>query len=108
MPTAPTTGSSISGWSIVANVLPLALLTVAFVWLGRRAGTSAAATSAKVVLRDQTLNQMLAETDGFDPATGIVVIAATNRPEARTAADDNGHRGQTLRAVDRARERTPQ
>jgi cell division protease FtsH len=31
--------------------------------------------------RDQTLNQMLAEMDGFDPATGVVVMAATNRPE---------------------------
>jgi cell division protease FtsH len=31
--------------------------------------------------RDQTLNQMLAEMDGFDPATGVVVIAATNRAE---------------------------
>jgi cell division protease FtsH len=31
--------------------------------------------------REQTLNQMLAEMDGFDPSTGIVVLAATNRPE---------------------------
>ena len=31
--------------------------------------------------REQTLNQLLAEMDGFDPATGIVVLAATNRPE---------------------------
>ena len=31
--------------------------------------------------RDQTLNQMLAEMDGFDVATGVVVMAATNRPE---------------------------
>ncbi len=31
--------------------------------------------------REQTLNQLLAEMDGFDPAAGIVVLAATNRPE---------------------------
>ncbi len=31
--------------------------------------------------REQTLNQLLAEMDGFDKSTGIVVIAATNRPE---------------------------
>ena len=32
--------------------------------------------------REQTLNQMLAEMDGFDPATSVVVLAATNRPES--------------------------
>ena len=32
--------------------------------------------------REQTLNQLLAEMDGFDPATGVVVMAATNRPES--------------------------
>jgi cell division protease FtsH len=31
--------------------------------------------------REQTLNQLLAEMDGFDPAEGIVVLAATNRPD---------------------------
>ncbi|MDC0741512.1 ATP-dependent zinc metalloprotease FtsH [Polyangium mundeleinium] len=31
--------------------------------------------------REQTLNQLLTEMDGFDGATGLVVIAATNRPE---------------------------
>jgi len=36
--------------------------------------------------REQTLNQLLAEMDGFDPATGVVVIAATNRPETLDAA----------------------
>jgi cell division protease FtsH len=32
--------------------------------------------------RQQTLNQLLAEMDGFDPAEGLVVLAATNRPDA--------------------------
>ena len=31
--------------------------------------------------QEQTLNQLLSEMDGFDPTTGIVVVAATNRPE---------------------------
>jgi cell division protease FtsH len=31
--------------------------------------------------KEQTLNQLLAELDGFDPKTGIVLLAATNRPE---------------------------
>jgi cell division protease FtsH len=31
--------------------------------------------------REQTLNQLLAEMDGFDPSTGVVILAATNRPE---------------------------
>src|SRR6516225_9818105 len=31
--------------------------------------------------KDQTLNQLLAELDGFDPASGLVLLAATNRPE---------------------------
>ncbi len=31
--------------------------------------------------KEQTLNQLLAEMDGFDPAKGIVLLGATNRPE---------------------------
>jgi cell division protease FtsH len=44
---------------------------------GRRGGGAFASNDE----REQTLNQLLAEMDGFDPATGVVVMAATNRPE---------------------------
>jgi cell division protease FtsH len=44
----------------------------------RRSGGTAALSNDE---REQTLNQLLAEMDGFDPATGVVVMAATNRPE---------------------------
>jgi cell division protease FtsH len=44
----------------------------------RRSGTGAPVSNDE---REQTLNQLLAEMDGFDPAEGIVVLAATNRPE---------------------------
>jgi cell division protease FtsH len=44
----------------------------------RRAGQGAVVSNDE---REQTLNQLLAEMDGFDPTMGIVVLAATNRPE---------------------------
>jgi cell division protease FtsH len=44
----------------------------------RRAGQGAVVANDE---REQTLNQLLAEMDGFDPVMGIVVLAATNRPE---------------------------
>jgi len=31
--------------------------------------------------KEQTLNQLLAELDGFDPSLGVILLAATNRPE---------------------------
>jgi cell division protease FtsH len=44
----------------------------------RRAGSGAVVANDE---REQTLNQLLAEMDGFDPTMGIVVLGATNRPE---------------------------
>ncbi|HWC35079.1 MAG TPA: ATP-dependent zinc metalloprotease FtsH [Mycobacteriales bacterium] len=44
----------------------------------RRAGSGAVVSNDE---REQTLNQLLAEMDGFDPSDGVVVLAATNRPE---------------------------
>jgi cell division protease FtsH len=44
----------------------------------RRAGSGAFVSNDE---REQTLNQLLSEMDGFDPSAGIVVLGATNRPE---------------------------
>ena len=43
-----------------------------------RGGLGAMATHDE---REQTLNQLLVEMDGFDPGAGVVIMAATNRPE---------------------------
>ncbi|MBL7498530.1 ATP-dependent zinc metalloprotease FtsH [Frankia nepalensis] len=45
---------------------------------GRRGGGAFGGANDE---REQTLNQLLAEMDGFDSASGVVVLAATNRPE---------------------------
>ncbi len=44
----------------------------------RRAGSGVVVSNDE---REQTLNQLLAEMDGFEPSSGVVVLAATNRPE---------------------------
>jgi cell division protease FtsH len=46
--------------------------------VGHRGGVGFASNDEK----EQTLNQLLSEMDGFDARSGVVVIAATNRPEA--------------------------
>jgi len=53
--------------------------------IGRRRGGSGFASGGSEE-REQTLNQILTEMDGFDSNTGIVVLAATNRPDVLDAA----------------------
>ncbi|MBW2735529.1 MAG: ATP-dependent zinc metalloprotease FtsH [Deltaproteobacteria bacterium] len=50
--------------------------------LGKARGSGAMAHEE----REQTLNQLLVEMDGFDPTTGIILMAATNRPEILDSA----------------------
>ena len=45
--------------------------------LGKARGTGPMAHEE----REQTLNQLLVEMDGFDPKVGVIILAATNRPE---------------------------
>lgn len=46
--------------------------------IGRQRGVHVGAVNDE---REQTLNQLLVEMDGFEPNTGVILIAATNRPE---------------------------
>ncbi|MBA5778331.1 ATP-dependent metallopeptidase FtsH/Yme1/Tma family protein [Stappia sp. F7233] len=46
--------------------------------LGRARGSNPMSSNDE---KEQTLNQLLAELDGFDPTSGIILLAATNRPE---------------------------
>ncbi len=49
--------------------------------IGRARAGGAANISGGHDEREQTLNQILTEMDGFDPRTGVIVLGATNRPE---------------------------
>jgi cell division protease FtsH len=51
--------------------------------LGRARGVSGLSSNDE---REQTLNQLLVEMDGFDTRSGVIIMAATNRPEILDAA----------------------
>ncbi|MBO0733894.1 MAG: ATP-dependent zinc metalloprotease FtsH [Methylocapsa sp.] len=51
--------------------------------------------------KEQTLNQLLSELDGFDPSTGVILLAATNRPEILDPALLRAGRFDRQIAVDR-------
>jgi cell division protease FtsH len=54
--------------------------------IGRSRTAGVAGFSGANDEREQTLNQILTEMDGFDASTGVIVIGATNRPEVLDAA----------------------
>src|SRR2546430_11255409 len=55
--------------------------------------------------KEQTLNQLLVEMDGFDPSSGLVLIAATNRPEILDPALLRAGRFDRVVLVDRPEKR---
>ena len=54
--------------------------------IGRSRSSGAAAFGGGHDEREQTLNQILTEMDGFDPTAGVIVLAATNRPDVLDSA----------------------
>jgi cell division protease FtsH len=54
--------------------------------IGRSRTSGVAGFSGGNDEREQTLNQILTEMDGFDPSTNVIVIAATNRPDVLDSA----------------------
>jgi cell division protease FtsH len=64
----------------VRSVAPAILFIDELDALGRRRGSGSSSGGGSDE-REQTLNQLLVEMDGFDVSSGVVVIAATNRPD---------------------------
>jgi cell division protease FtsH len=54
--------------------------------IGRSRTSGVAGYSGGNDEREQTLNQILTEMDGFDPSTNVIVLGATNRPDVLDAA----------------------
>ncbi len=66
--------------------------------LGRSRGTGGFGGNDE---KEQTLNQLLSELDGFDPSIGVILLAATNRPEILDPALLRAGRFDRQEAVDR-------
>jgi len=73
--------------------------------IGRARSASGSSFGGGSDEREQTLNQILTEMDGFDSATGVIVMAATNRPDILDSAllrPGRFDRRVTVQAPDRA------
>ena len=63
---------------LISYVVPIVLIIAVGQWLQKKMMKNMGGNDE----REQTLNQLLTEMDGFDGTKGVVILAATNRPES--------------------------
>ena len=68
---------------LITSILPFVIILALFWWLMSRMGGAGGmlGMGGGHDEREQTLNQLLVEMDGFDNDTNLIIIAATNRPD---------------------------
>src|SRR5947209_6966920 len=77
----PVTFADVAGIDEAKQAAPAIIFIDELDAIGRSRAAGGANISGGHDEREQTLNQILTEMDGFDPRTGVIVLGATNRPE---------------------------